>query len=328
LIPILLSVFLSVVFVAVAVNGATTISTNISTDGNLTVNGNSTFGNEAADVNLFTGTLQATTTALFSGVTRHYETLALYKSGTAGTAVEGGIYYDSTNKVIQLYDGTQWYIVGTSTNGMTLANNLLRPSSLDYYLTVGTTTQSGLSVLTLEATTTAAIPLTIKGFYGQTADLLRLHNYAGSELFAIDKLGNASTTMISTTGNLWVGGALGVASTTPYVALGVTGTTTSSAGMVIGSSGTAMNQVQNGTCNVTPNAGTLLSGRATTTTCTVTGMVATDRVFLTPASLPEGLVLQSASSTAGAIQISIVAATTSSVTISGSYNGWSWMSIR
>ena len=59
--------------VAVAASvGATSIGTNISADGTLTVNGNSTFGNAATDINLFTGTLQASTTALFtSGLTAY-----------------------------------------------------------------------------------------------------------------------------------------------------------------------------------------------------------------------------------------------------------------
>lgn len=71
---------------------------------------------------------------------------------------------------------------------------------------IGTTTQSGLSVMTLEATSTAAIPLTLRGYASQVANLFQLHNVGGTELFALDSAGNASTTMISTTGNLWVNG--------------------------------------------------------------------------------------------------------------------------
>lgn len=74
------------------------------------------------------------------------------------------------------------------------------------YALMGTTTQSGLSILTLEATSTVAIPLTIRGYENQTADLFRLHDVGGTELFAFDAFGNASTTMISTTGNIWVNG--------------------------------------------------------------------------------------------------------------------------
>jgi hypothetical protein len=63
---ILAAVLLSVGLVALVTQAASTISTNITTAGDLTVSGNSIFGDAATDVNLFTGTLQATTTALFT----------------------------------------------------------------------------------------------------------------------------------------------------------------------------------------------------------------------------------------------------------------------
>lgn len=105
------------------------------------------------------------------------------------------------------------------------------------HVLIGTTTQSGLSVLTLEATSTAAIPLTLRGYDSQTADLFRAHDVGGTELFAIDFAGNASTTMISTTGNIWVNGyatttsagniniegTMGIASSTPAEEFGITG---------------------------------------------------------------------------------------------------------
>jgi ethanolamine utilization microcompartment shell protein EutS len=73
-----LLVLAAVMLVVGVVEAATTISTNISTGGTLsvtgatTLNGNTTLGNAATDVNLFTGTLQASTTALFtSGFTTY-----------------------------------------------------------------------------------------------------------------------------------------------------------------------------------------------------------------------------------------------------------------
>ncbi|MBI2055032.1 MAG: hypothetical protein HYT39_02960 [Candidatus Sungbacteria bacterium] len=58
--------------VGISVFGATTVGTNVSVDGTLTASGNSTFGDAATDINLFTGTLQASTTALFtSGLTAY-----------------------------------------------------------------------------------------------------------------------------------------------------------------------------------------------------------------------------------------------------------------
>jgi len=191
-------------FTIVSVYGATTISTNITTGGTLTVSGNSTFGDAITDVNLFTGILQASTTALFTDGAIMYDSLILSTSGDATT--EGGIYYDSSAKVIKLYDGSSWFTVGTSTDGMTLSTHRVSISDMNHYMTFGTTTQSALSVMTLEATSTAAIPLTIRGYEGQTANLFQVHNVSGTELFALDHNGNASTTMLTSTADIWAGG--------------------------------------------------------------------------------------------------------------------------
>lgn len=51
---------------------ATTIGNNVDVTGTFTVNGNSTFGDTSSDVNLFTGTLQASTTVLFTGAVTTY----------------------------------------------------------------------------------------------------------------------------------------------------------------------------------------------------------------------------------------------------------------
>src|SRR3989344_2870414 len=59
-----LSITLSFLLVTLITYSASTISTNITTGGSLTVSGASTFGDASTDVNLFTGTLQASTTAL------------------------------------------------------------------------------------------------------------------------------------------------------------------------------------------------------------------------------------------------------------------------
>jgi len=223
IIPIAFSAVLAFVFVAVAAYAATTISTDITTGAvtatALTVTGVSTFTNTAT----FNGA------AVFSGTpTVSAGTGLVLGSTQPATASAGMIYYDSSTAVIKMSDGTNWFTVGTSTSGWTLASPKLYPSSLTYYLTVGTTTQSGLSVLTLEATTTASIPLTIKGFFGQTADLFRIHNYLGTNLFSIDKSGNASTTgNITTVGNIWFNGFATTTGTTGDFAtqgtLGVTG---------------------------------------------------------------------------------------------------------
>ncbi len=199
---IVLSVIISFVFVSLYASGSTTISTNINTGGTLTVEG----------VSLFSGSLQASTTALFTSGAKMYDTLVLYGATSAGTATEGGLYYDTSAKVIKLYDGSAWYTVGTSTDGFNLGgtgDRRIQMSDLQDYMTIGTTSQSGLSVLTVEATSTAAIPLTVRGYTSQTANLFQVHNVGGTELFAIDASGNASSTLMSFSGNVYVGDAIG-----------------------------------------------------------------------------------------------------------------------
>ena len=353
---IALSVFVSFVFVFAVTYAATTISTNINTGGTLTVSdtstltgavtmsstlgvtGKTTLVNASSTMLTVSGNTYLATTTLTSGSRLILGTLASDPTGDT----EGSVYYNSGSKVIKLYDGSNWFTVGTTTSGLTLSGSRLQLADLNYYTTFGTTTQSGLSVLTLEATSTASIPLTLRGYTGQIADLFRIHNVAGTELFAIDASGNASTSVISTTGSLFVNGnatttpagtltlkgSLGVASSSPYVALGVTGTTTASAGMVIGNIGTPINALLFGTCTVNPNDGFVDSTGATTTTCTATGVRSGDVISITPANLPGGAFLISASSTGtDTIQVSIGVATSTNPSLT-TYAGWSWIAVR
>src|SRR3989344_7347604 len=339
-----LSVFVSFVFVFAVTYAATTISTNISTGGTLTVTGTAnvtgltTLVNATSTMLTVSGNTYLATTTLTSGSPLVLGTLTADPTGRT----EGSVYYNSSSKIIKLYDGSNWFTIGTTTSGLTLSGQRLQLADLNYYTTFGTTTQSGLSVLTLEASSTAAIPLTLRGFTGQTADLFLIHNVAGTDLFAIDANGNASTSVISTTGSLFVNGnatttpagtltlkgSLGVASSSPYVALGVTGTTTASAGMVIGNIGTPINVFLFGTCTVNPDDGLIDSTGATTTTCAATGVRSGDVISITPANLPGGAFLISASSTANdTIQVSIGAATSTNPSLT-TYAGWSWIAVR
>src|SRR3989339_1286495 len=92
-----------------ATTATTTIGTNISTGGTLNVsgaayasstlmldgasafNGSNTFGNAAADINLFTGKLQASTTALFTSGLTSYGTITLSNGETIDNATDGYI---------------------------------------------------------------------------------------------------------------------------------------------------------------------------------------------------------------------------------------------
>ncbi len=346
---------------------ATTISTDINTGGTLTVTGVSTFngavnassalqatgattlystlnvsglstlGNASSTVLTVSGNTYLATTTLISGGSLTLGTLASDPGGPAN----GQMYYSTGSNAIRVYQGGSWSTLGAA-NGWTRVSPTVYPTTMADQFLIGTTTVSGLSQLTVEATSTVGVPLTLRGYNGQTANLFQIKNVGNTNLFAIDASGNASTTMISTTGNIWVNGfatttasngnfttsgSIGVASSSPYVALGVMGTTTSSGGMVIGSAGSPINNILFGTCTVDPNDGPLLAGAATTTNCTASGVLAGDKVFVTPSNLPAGLFMVSASSTAGAIQVSIGAASSTSPSVT-SYAGWSWMSVR
>ncbi len=117
---------------------------------------------------------------------------------------------------------------------------------------------------------------------------------------------------------------------TPTVALDVTGTTTSSLGMQIGSSGSGISNILFGTCQI--NFPSIAPGVDAVDTCAATGTALGDRVFVTPI-LPDGLVFFSASSTgANAIQVAVINSSTTVLATAPSINPqaqqWSWMAIR
>ncbi len=205
---------------------ASTISTNISTDGTLTVNGNSTFGDAATDVNLFTGTLQASTTALFTS--------------------------------------------GFTTFGASVFNE--NSGALD---------------------------------------------------FRVESDGQANMLYVDGTND-----RVGIASSTPYVALGVVGTTTSSLGMRIGATGSGITQLYFGTCSV--NLPNITASSTASADCTATGVNLGDKVFVTPASLENHVVFTSASTTAAdTIQVSAYNYGGGQGTaVNPAAATWSWMAVR
>ncbi|MBI2023721.1 hypothetical protein HYT01_04145, partial [Candidatus Giovannonibacteria bacterium] len=72
---------------------------------------------------------------------------------------------------------------------------------------LGTTTPIGLSLLTIESTSTSAIPLSIRAALGQIANLLQIQANNGSAIFTVSG-----------------SGSIGIASSTPAYTLGVAGT--------------------------------------------------------------------------------------------------------
>src|SRR3989344_1954922 len=206
---VFLSVTLSVVLVAGAAGAVTTISTNINTGGTLTVsgltslNGNANVGDATSGENDLVY-LYGTTTVIGAQAFILGSSTATELSGQA----EGAIFYSSADNLIRLYNGTSWITIASSTSGSgglinTSDKLVLFNTVATGYMALGSTTGLATnattfsSVLTLQATTTASVPLTIFGPEdgGGTTNLFEILNgLDGSELFAIDENGQASTT--------------------------------------------------------------------------------------------------------------------------------------
>ena len=248
---ILFSILASVLLIQGAAFAASTISTNISTDGTLTVNGNSTFGNAATDINLFTGTLQASTTALLtSGFTTFGNWTIDQAATTTVTFNQTGINFDSNTLVIS-------------------------------------PTANRIGILTANPAN------------------------------ALDVSGTLSATSV------------GVASTSPHVALGVVGTTTSSAGVRVGADGSGITQILFGTCTYNPGAAVTASTTRSTNCTGATGVRSGDRVFVTPRTLEQHLIMVSASSTANdVIQVTVYNTGINGGNITPASATWDWLSIR
>ncbi|MBI5046053.1 MAG: hypothetical protein HZC14_03610, partial [Candidatus Niyogibacteria bacterium] len=80
----------------------------------------------------------------------------------------------------------------------------------------GTTTPIGNSVVTIEASSTSAIPLSLRAASGQIANIFQIQNSANSDLLFVNSSGGlfASSTL-QVTGNTILYGNLGVGTTTP-----------------------------------------------------------------------------------------------------------------
>lgn len=238
------------------VAASTTIGTNVNTGGTLDVSGVSTLASLAVTGGTtLTGALTANgTSALNNTVTvAAGKGLILGSSATAITGASAGmIYYDSGAAVVKLYDGSSWYTIGTSTDGVTLSGSRLQLDNLNYYAAIGTTTQQGLSVLTVEATSTAAIPFTLVARSSQTANLFQIMNSSSSNLLYANSAGGLfATSTLQVTGattlyndltvdtnTLFVGSSanrVGIGTTTPFASLSINNIAGDNA-FVIGSS--------------------------------------------------------------------------------------------
>lgn len=98
-----LVLFLSIIYMtyATTIGSSVTVDSALTVGGATTLNGSSTFGDAATDVNLFTGTLQASTTALFTSGFTTYGNWSINKSSeTAVSFGTAGINFDSNTLVI------------------------------------------------------------------------------------------------------------------------------------------------------------------------------------------------------------------------------------
>ncbi|MDO8620566.1 MAG: hypothetical protein Q7R64_04445 [bacterium] len=293
-----LSLVFSTLFIAVSVGAATTISTNISTGGTLSVTGASTLTGLTTMVyasstgQSLTGNLQvAGGLAVGSAMTNGLAGTILFSAQSSDPTgvTQGTFYYNSTNKTLKMYDGTDWFTVGTTTSGISLSGSRLQLADLTLqFLTIGTTTQQGVgkSMVTLEATSTASIPLSLVGRSGQTGhlfDVLKGGDIAGAKLLFIDSTGGlfgSSTAAFGST--LTVGGTL-TATTSAHLA-----TTAGSVGVGTTTPGTTFSVQGNGIVSGSLTAATFVASTtgisvlpyASTTAVTMTGTASTSQLIV------------------------------------------------
>ena len=189
----LFALFLGVVLSAGVSVWATSIGTDISVDGTLTVtgantfNGNTTLGNAAGDINLFTGTLQASTTALFTGAVTTYgsvtlgdtsaDTLTVNATSTFATGVTisaGGLSVTAGGLTIA-NNGTISGGLGVGTTGTSTAGAIQTsgPAQFDTDLSVtdDAVITGGLGVGTTGTTTNGSLEVSGASLFGDIVNV-------------------------------------------------------------------------------------------------------------------------------------------------------------
>lgn len=235
--------------------------------------------------------------------------------------------------------GTNVSVSGTlSSTGLSTLTGFISTASSSIS---GTLNASGL----LSASSTVIMGSTLKvdglttltGFISTASSTvvgaLNISTLAASSTARIDGLSTLTgflSTASSTVSTTLKADALGVASSSPYVALGITGTTTSSTGMTIGALGTPITEILFGTATYNPGVA-ISASSSLSTSLTANGILAkTHRVFATPQGLENCLVMTSASSTAAnTIQVSVHnTGACAAGAITPASATWQWMGIR
>lgn len=231
-----LALSLALVFVALSASAATTISTNITTNGTLTVDGASTLTGVVA-----IGSTATSTVAGNFDAAGDIEADQLYTSGTGTSTLSGGLKVrtggfnigtlncsgyassgllttDSSGNVICDDDSTS---DGWVDDGITL-----RLQAVGDHVAMGTTTEADVrSVATLTATSTAGSILTLK-----TRAVSSGLDYSGSALVITD---SASTTLFSIDGKGRIAGFVSSASSTINGALTISGSLNASSSLSV-----------------------------------------------------------------------------------------------
>lgn len=280
---IVVSVVCSMLLVFAVVEAATTISANINTGGTLLVTG---IGHLQADLNVYgndfnlgTGTATSTLSGGFGiGV---------------GTTTPGAAFAVATSTAGL---NTAFLLSNLGSNYTFYAEDAANDSSpfvIDSGGKVGTGTTSPWGLFAIES---------VNGTVG-----------ASTPIFVVSDQGT-TTPFLMVDGN---DGRVGIASSSPFVRLGITGTTTSSAGAILGINGSPVNQIRFGACTL--DSGFIQASSTLIVSCTgATGVTATDNIFITATKLEYGLSLVSASSTA-ADAISIAVHNNANASTSGTF---------
>lgn len=217
---------------------ATSIGTNVSVSGTLTVsgnstmNGNSTLGDAATDINLFTGTLQASTTALFtSGFTTYGNWIIDKLATTTVTFNQAGINFGSGTLVIdpnasRVGLGTTSPISVLSVQGDTLTSGT---STVGAVIATSTLLVGGTTGTTLSAVNAGVgVASTSPGTRFSIHDVANFR-IGTSTLYSAPTFPNfAATSTATSTINYGirlsdVGGSVGIATTTAARTLSVGG---------------------------------------------------------------------------------------------------------
>lgn len=249
------------------------------------------------------------------------KTLVLSGMTSNPTGAPGMIYYNSTNGNVRLYNGSSWGVIGTSTGFNLTGNNIQFVDNALNNMTLGTTTSQSAAMITLEATTTTAVPLVIVGRASQTGNLLQITANGGSlgggsNLFTIDNLGRVGTNF-SVNGFATTTAATGAIAT--QGALTVTGTSTLTTGTDIGggyTAGSGSGATINSLGRLEINDDFVVNGKATTTSA---GAISTESSLTVKGASTHNGSVTLGDAAADAVSIVGNASTTNNLTIGDNF---------